>query len=336
MIAITPRRDSYHCPTRLKSGRMFICSNLLAPLTLSHLSSRSVENALFLGQCCVRSSQPFNLGRLDVLPAGQRLRALREELGLTIRDVEAASERVAARHGNEDFAITPSRLSDIETKGILPNIYRLYSLAVIYRRDLHQLLEWYGIDLSETAADLGLSQPPRSHLSGALDSVTSLQVPVRLDPAFDPRRTANLGRLIERWGLVPMAYLYQFSNTKYIYGYIGGEDLTMYPLLPPGSFVQVDPAVNSLVEGHWRSEYERPIYFLELRDGYTASWCSLKGECLILQPHPLSPAPVRMLKRSYEVEILGRVVGIAMRLEGLLLPLVEPQLVEKRQKSSDD
>ena len=110
----------------------------------------------------------------------------------------------------------------------------------------------------------------------------------------------------------------------------------MYPLLPPGSFIQVDPAANTLAEGHWRSEYERPIYFLELRDGYTACWCSLKGECLILQPHPLSPAPVRMLKQSYEVEILGRVVGIAMRLDGVLLPFAEPQLVEKRQKSSDD
>jgi len=271
-----------------------------------------------------------------VLPAGQRLRALREELGLTIRDVEAASERIAARHGNEDFAITPSRLSDIETKGILPNIYRLYSLAVIYRRDLHQLLQWYGIDVSETAADLGLSEPPKSHVSGALDSVASLNVPVRLDLAFDLRRTANLGRMIERWGVVPMAYLSQFSSTNYIYGYIGSEDFTMYPLLPPGSFVQVDPAANTLVEGNWRSEYERPIYFLELRDGYTACWCSLKGDYLILQPHPLSPAPVRILRLSQEVEILGQVVGIAIRLDGLLLSFAEPQLAEKRQKGSDD
>jgi len=251
-----------------------------------------------------------------LLPPGQRLRALREELGLTIRDVEAATDRIAARHDNPDFAISPSRLSDIETKGILPNIYRLYALAIIYRRDLHQLLQWYGIDLNDTAADLGLSEPPRSHISGALDSLPSLNVPLRLDPAFDWRRTANLGRMIERWGVVPVAYLSQFSNTKYIYGYIGSEDFTMYPMLLPGSFIQVDESANTLVEGNWRSEYERPIYFLELRDGYTACWCSMKGDCLILQPHPLSPTPVRMLKRSSEVEILGQVVGLAMRLDG--------------------
>jgi len=251
-----------------------------------------------------------------VLPPGQRLRVLREQLGLTIRDVEGASGRIAARHGSEDFAVSPSRLSDIETKGLLPNIYRLYSLSVIYRRDLREMLEWYGIDLNETAADMGLSEPPKSHISGTLDSVASVNVPVRLDPAFDLRRSANLGRMIERWGVVPAAYLSQFSSTRYTYGYLGREDFTMYPLLLPGSFLQVDEAVHTVAEGNWRSEYERPIYFLELRDDYTACWCSLKGDYLVLQPHPLSPTPMRMLKLSQEVEILGQVVGIAMRLDG--------------------
>jgi transcriptional regulator with XRE-family HTH domain len=251
-----------------------------------------------------------------VLPAGQRLRGLREELGLTIRDVEGASARIAARHGNDDFAISPSRLSDIETKGILPNIYRLYSLSVIYRRDMRELLVWYGIDLNETAADLALAEPRKSHISDILDSAMSVSMPARLDPGLDLRRTANLGRMIERWGVVPLAYLSQFSNSKYTYGYIGTEDFTMCPVLLPGSFIQVDESANTVAEGNWRSEYERPIYFVEMRDGYTACWCSVKGDYLVLQPHPLSPVPVRMLKQSQEVEVLGQVVGVAMRLDG--------------------
>lgn len=255
-----------------------------------------------------------------MLPAGQRLRALREQLGLTIRDVEGASARIAARHSNEDFAISPSRLSDIETKGILPNIYRLYSLSVIYRRDIRELLAWYGIDLDETAADLTLSQPAKSHISEVLDSMLSVNLPVRLDPGFDLRRTTNLGRMIERWGLVPLGYLSQFSSSKYTYGYIGTEDFTMYPVLVPGSFIQVDESANKVAEGNWRSEYERPIYFVELRDGYTACWCSLKGDYVVLQPHPLSPVSVRILKQSQEVEILGRVVAIAMRLDAWRQP----------------
>jgi len=96
-----------------------------------------------------------------VLPSGQRLRVLREQLGLTIRDVEAASTRIAARHGSEDFAISPSRLSDIETKGILPNIYRLYSLSAIYRKDLREFISGLG----STSMRFQLTWPLRSHPS---------------------------------------------------------------------------------------------------------------------------------------------------------------------------
>jgi len=249
-----------------------------------------------------------------LLPAGQRLRALREELGLTMRDVEAASERIAARHGNEDFAISLSRLSDIEAKGVLPNLYRLYSLSVIYRRDMRQMLAWCGIDVNEAAADSALVNPPKSHVAESLGSMLAVNVPIRMDPGFDTRRTVNLVRMIERWGLLPIACLSQFTNTKYTYGYIGSEDFTMYPLLLPGSFIQVDESDNTVTERSWRSEYERPIYFVETRQGYTACWCGLQGDFLVLQPHPLSPVGVRMLKHPQDVEVLGRVVGMAMRL----------------------
>src|SRR5947208_3532902 len=71
--------------------------------------------------------------RVASLVAGNNLRASRERLGLTMRDVESASMRLAARHGNDEFVINPSRLSDIETKGLVPSVYRLYTLAIVYR-----------------------------------------------------------------------------------------------------------------------------------------------------------------------------------------------------------
>jgi len=248
------------------------------------------------------------------MTAGQRLRELREQLGLTIRDVEMASLRIAQKHDKDDFAIQLSRLSDIETKGVLPSIYRLYSLSVIYRIDLRELLRWFGVDLNDAASDLRFSEPPRTHISQALANVSSVQVPVRLDPGFDLRRTTNLGRMIERWGVVPLAYLQQFAVPNYTYGYIGNDDFTMYPLLMPRSFVQIDESRNSITEKVWRSEYERPIYFVETRDGYTCCWCALQGGNLILQPHPLSPVQPRILKGQQEAEVIGQVVGVAMRL----------------------
>lgn len=250
-----------------------------------------------------------------MLPAGKSLRTLREKLGLTMRDVETSSARIAEKYRNEEFSIPPSRLSDIETKGILPSIHRLYTLSVIYRRDLRELLTWYGVDVNNMAADLGSVSPPKSHLSDALASLSSVQVPLRLDPAFDERRTTNFGRMVEEWGLVPLAYLAQFANPRgFTYGYIGTEDFTMFPILPPGSFVQVDESKDKVVEGCWRSEYERPIYFVETRDGHTCCWCSMRHDDIILQPHPLSPVPLRILRHPQDAEVLGQVVGVAMKL----------------------
>jgi transcriptional regulator with XRE-family HTH domain len=245
---------------------------------------------------------------------GQNLRALREHLGLTMRDVEGASVRIAARHRNEEFAVPPSRLSDVETKGVIPSIYRMYSLSVIYRRDIRELLSWYGVELNLAAEDLELSSPRNSHFSEALANISMVQVPIRMDPSFDPRQTVNIGRMVEQWGLVPMAHLAQFSNCQYTYGYIGSADLTMYPILPPGTFVQVDESRDTVTAGTWRSEYERPIYFVETRTGHVCCWCSLAGDEITLQSHPLSPVPTRILRHPQEADVVGQVVGVAMRL----------------------
>jgi len=245
---------------------------------------------------------------------GHNLRALREQLGLTMRDVETASAKIAERHCNEEFAIPPSRLSDIETKGIVPSIFLLYSFAVIYRKDLLDLMVWYGVESNEIAIDLDLIAPPKSHVSNALANLTAVQIPVRLDPSFDPRRTANFGRMVEEWGLVPLAYLAQFESCQFTYGYIGSEDWTMYPILPPGSFVQVDESRNKVADGGWRSEYERPIYFVETRAGHICCWCTLTKEEIILQPHPLSPVPPRVLRYPQDAEVIGQVVGVAIKL----------------------
>jgi hypothetical protein len=67
----------------------------------------------------------------------------------------------------------------------------------------------------------------------------------------------NLGRMVEQWGLVPLSYLAQFAHSDFTYGYIGHQDFTMYPILPPGSFIQVDEERTKWWRV-WRSEYERP------------------------------------------------------------------------------
>jgi transcriptional regulator with XRE-family HTH domain len=249
------------------------------------------------------------------LDGGNKLRALRSALGCTMRDVENASLQISRRLGNEEFAIPPSRLSDIETKGVVPSLFRLYSMAAIYRRDYRELLSWYGVNLDDIQLDVVAAQPPSSHFSNASENISQVSVPVRLDPGFHPQQTANIGRFIEKWGVVPLSYLSMFAtDVRYTYGYIGAEDYTMYPILAPGSFVQVDETKNRVAEGSWRSEYERPIYFVETREGFVCSWCHVQRDSIVLQPHPLSPVHVRILRHPQEAEIIGQVVGVAMPL----------------------
>jgi transcriptional regulator with XRE-family HTH domain len=249
-----------------------------------------------------------------VLSAGKKLRELREHIGLTLRDVELASTALAETRGIEEFTINPSRLSDIETKGVIPSIYRLYVLSVIYRADFTELLKLYGVDLSFTAADFSICSPGKTHRIEIAEGRGNVQIPTKLDPGFDVRRSTDLGRMIESWGTVPMQYLQELSKKKYTYAYIGMEDLTMYPLLLPGSFIQVDEDRSRVEEKKWRSELERPIYFVETREGHVCCWCSVRRGEIVLQSHPLSPIPARILKHPQEAEVLGQVVGVAMRL----------------------
>jgi hypothetical protein len=245
-----------------------------------------------------------------------------------MRDVETGSLQVSRRLGNDEFGIPPSRLSDIETKGVIPSIFRLYTLAALYRFDYRELLSWYGIDLSGIAADIVAAQPPRSHLANVSSSATAACIPLRLDPSFNLSKTTNMGRMIEQWGVVPLTYLSTLADDRYSYGYIGTEDFTMYPLLPPGSFIQVDETKNRVMEGVWRSEIERPIYFVETRDDYVCSWCQVNRDRIILQSHPLSPVAVRSLKHPQEAEVIGQVVGAAIRFGAWQVLYAEPEQKE--------
>src|SRR2546428_5288601 len=120
---------------------------------------------------------------------GRKFRVRGKKFGWKRGKIKTASERIARKRQNEEYLVPISRLSDFENKGVIPSIYRLYSLAVIYRRDLREILLWYGISLNVQASDLEIPAPPKSHLSNALANRTTVQMPVRMDPSFDPLKT---------------------------------------------------------------------------------------------------------------------------------------------------
>jgi len=86
------------------------------------------------------------LKRLQSKP-GTKLRAIRQQLGWSMREVHRASLALAKKHRQPAFVIAPSRLHDFERKDKIPSIHRLYALALIYKRTLNELLFLYGIPL---------------------------------------------------------------------------------------------------------------------------------------------------------------------------------------------
>jgi hypothetical protein len=248
------------------------------------------------------------------VPAGDHLRKLRESLGLSLRDIEAASLKISLVHGSQKFAIPFSRLRHIETSTSVPSIHRLYSLSVIYHVELASLMEWYGVDLKTACKDLRFGEAPVTHrieLSAGSEGTSNLygaQVPPEATGTVDQSWLHADDEILRH-------HFIKAGSNALFYACVGTKDYTMYPLLMPGTLLRIDSSQCTLKQGVWRSEYERPIYFVETRNGYKVGWCSRKGTQLTLHPHPLSGIPATTYTVPREAEIIGVVVTISMHLK---------------------
>ena len=275
------------------------------------------------GNLCLAGNSAFRaltetpiIGPLMGYSPGGYLKAVREKLNLGLREVQEASATIAATENNQEFYISLARLAQIENENSMPSMFKLFSLSVIYGIGFLDLLRRYGIDPDRTSYYRDLLQLDVTHPVSAevFSDDTTVTLPVRLDPSFTWETTQLVNRAVALWGEIPAALLLAANPRQHMYGYIGLTDLTMYPLLRPGSLIMIDDSRRRIQRGGWQNEYERPIYFVELHDGYRCAWCHLEGPRLTLLPHPMSPAAVESFRFPQEVEVVGQVVGVAMRL----------------------
>ncbi len=248
--------------------------------------------------------------------AGEQLKELRCRLGISTREVEEYSRTLAGLQGNAEFCISNAWITQIENTPSTPSIYKLFSLSVIYRTKFTDLLLLYGVDLDKINK-YELSTPlQKTHLATlqVYDEDRAVSFPVRFSRKFRRERTSLLSRMVETWGEVPIALIRHFDIRHGLYGYIGLEDHTLSPLLRPGSFVQIDEQEKTACASAWRTEFDRPIFFVELRGGYACSWCEVRGNRLMLLPHPLSGCAIRQFAHPTEAQIIGRVTAVAMRI----------------------
>lgn len=248
---------------------------------------------------------------------GEKLKRIREKLNLTYRDVEQASRRIAAHRSNDEFIVALSRLADIENKNATPGIYRIYTLCAVYRLDYETVLEWYGVPRSELESESLRIRLRETHAVQFSQS-SALSGPHPADLEFDLNTTTFLSHLIRRWGKLPFNCVNGLDMRRYRYGFIGLEDWSMYPILQPGALVAIDESRVKIAARGWTSEMDRPIYFLEHRDGYACGWCSLVGGKVLMQPHPASQCQPRIFELQAGVDVIGQVVAVAMPLDAKL------------------
>jgi len=246
------------------------------------------------------------------------LKALRVRLGIRTRDVERQSRRIADRKESEEYYLSHGWVSQLENTNITPSIYKLYSLSVIYHSKFKDLLLLYGVDLKDLSRDQLSVSAPVTHLLGLENAFQSgeenaVVVPINeRDPGFE--RTGLVSRDLEKVKESPISLLRYLNPANALCGYIGLRDYTLYPLIRPGAVVLIDDRIKKVERTHWRTELDRPIYFLELREGFACGWCEVNDRQLSILPHPNSPTKIRQFSFPDQVEIIGRVTDVLMRL----------------------
>jgi len=263
-----------------------------------------------------RQREPFPmLASPFSFEAGKRLRAKRERLHLSIRRVAQMSKKIAQEKKDPAFFVPHNWISDIENGKSRPRLLpRFHSLSLIYDCDINEMLAAFGLNIADLGNERGHISLPHTRLSGLPLAqpdprvVVTPQLPLKL-----PLQQTNLvRRMFQGLGEMPFFLLQQAGPQEVVYGYVGTDDYTLDPIIRPGAFVQIDPEQNKVIRGVWPSEYERPVYFVELRDDhYAVCWCELEGNYLLLVPSPKSPVPIRHLRYPQDADIIGRVVGFA-------------------------
>jgi transcriptional regulator with XRE-family HTH domain len=252
------------------------------------------------------------------LDPGKRLKAERERLHLSIRAVERISERIVKRKKNPTLYVPHNWVSDVENGKFRPGFSKLYSLSLIYQCDIEDLLALFGLDIRDLGKERGLITLPHTHLlrstAGQLTPITKTSLNLRKDVSL--KHTNLVSRMFNSLSDFPIFLLQQADPRHALYGYIGTEDHTLDPLIRPGSFVQIDTRQTKISRDFARrNEYERPIYFTELRNNrYACSWCQLDGNYLFLIPSPQSHVEIRQFRYPQDAEIIGRVTVITMRI----------------------
>jgi transcriptional regulator with XRE-family HTH domain len=184
---------------------------------------------------------------------GLRLRTIRRQWQLSLREVEERSLRFAQERGNQSYHVSASWLDRLEREEHELTVNKLIVLAEIYSLPTEQLLRsMYPAD-TQPMLLRQLSSPKVTMLltEGPLEEQARYLLPDTLALEQPPDETTLLSA--ENASL----------PSPYRRGIIGRRDRTLDPMIPAGSIVQIDTQKRAIsLRRDWTHEFQRPIYFL--------------------------------------------------------------------------
>lgn len=134
-------------------------------------------------------------------------------------------------------------------------------------------------------------------------------------------------RILSTWSDVPILLMLDIDWDRGPLVLIGLSDRMMWPLLPPGSLLQLHPKVKTVANGPW-PEFERPIYLIEYRNKFHCCHAQRRGEMLRLISHAESQAPPSVSVPFKEAKVRGQVTPIFRPLATRGSPAGRPQRVK--------
>jgi hypothetical protein len=146
---------------------------------------------------------------------------------------------------------------------------------------------------------------------------SQLRTSEETEPIMDQREfttvlqdpVSAMRRLLSVWSDVPVPLMLDVDWDRGPLVLIGLSDRMMWPLLPPGSVLQLDQRVRTVANGNW-SEFERPIYLIEYRGRFYCCHAQRRGDTLRLLSHLESPAPPVTFVPFKEAKVRGQVTPI--------------------------
>lgn len=244
--------------------------------------------------------------------AGAYARTTRERVGVSFREAQAMTQRIAAYFDDKRYKIALGSLSDAETYDGLPrHISKIFSLCIAYCMDPWQYLRAGGVPVNE----LNGAAIPRQFLHDEDANVDCAQQ-VRMVPGSDQNRATEA--IIGRLGEVPFFLLRSVGSI------IGQEQLSLddvyvwgrrepvlHPLLNGALLLLVNRRQRRVPDARSRLLLaERPLFLIRGLDGrYQAGMCAVDGDLVLVLPHSTSRMPV-LAYPARDVVVIGRIAAL--------------------------